>query len=39
MPRQFQQDEALRGLLDEVLLLAQQRNLSALQLLDLAHEL
>src|SRR5579885_1967964 len=39
MPRQFQQDEALRGLLDEVLLLAQQRNLGALQLLDLAHEL
>ncbi len=39
MPRQFQQDEALRGLLDEVLLLSQQRNLSALQLLDLAHEL
>ncbi|HLZ70386.1 MAG TPA: hypothetical protein VKV26_10815 [Dehalococcoidia bacterium] len=39
MPRQFQQDESLRALLDQFLLLTQQRNLSALQLLDLAHEL
>lgn len=39
MPRQYQQDENLRTLLDEILLLAQQRSLSALQLLDLTHEL
>jgi hypothetical protein len=39
MPRQFEQDQALRSLADEVLLLCQQRNCSALQLLDLAHEI
>ncbi|HEY7295455.1 MAG TPA: hypothetical protein VH916_10455 [Dehalococcoidia bacterium] len=39
MARQYQQDEALRGMLDQILVLVQQRNLSALQLLDLAHEL
>jgi hypothetical protein len=37
--RQFQRDEALQGLVDEILLTLQQRNLSALQLLDVAHEL
>lgn len=37
--RQFQRDEALQALVDEILLALQQRNLSALQLLDLAHEL
>ncbi len=39
MPRAYQLDEALRALTDEVLLLLQQRNLSALQMLDLAHEI
>jgi hypothetical protein len=39
MPRQYQLDEALRALTDEVLLVLQQRNLSALQMLDLAHEI
>lgn len=37
--RQFQRDETLRSLVDELLLIAQQRNLSALQLIDVAHEL
>ncbi len=37
--RQFQRDEALQHLVDEILLALQQRNLSALQLLDVAHEL
>jgi hypothetical protein len=39
MPRQFQRDESLRALVDQILLTVQQANLSALQLLDLAHEL
>ncbi len=39
MPRQFQRDESLRTLVDQILLTVQQANLSALQLLDLAHEL
>lgn len=39
MPRQFDRDPALRAGVDEILLLAQQRNYSALQLLDLAHEI
>lgn len=39
MARQFEQDAALRAILDELLLMLQQRNLSALQLLDVAHEL
>ncbi len=39
MPRQYQPDESLRAMLDQVLLLVQQANLSPLQLLDLAHEL
>lgn len=37
--RQFQRDETLQVLVDEILLTLQQRNLGALQLLDLAHEL
>lgn len=37
--RQFQRDEALRALTDQVLLAVQQANLSPLQVLDLAHEL
>ncbi len=40
MARQFQRDEALTGLVDQVLLLLlQQHNLSALQVLDVAHEI
>lgn len=39
MPRQFRRDEALQTLVDQVLLQLQQANLSALQLLDIAHEL
>ncbi len=39
MPRQFERAEALRTAVDEILLLAQQRNFSALQLLDIAHEI
>jgi hypothetical protein len=39
MPRQYQPDDSLRAMLDQVLLLVQQANLSPLQLLDLAHEL
>jgi hypothetical protein len=39
MARQFVRDEALRAAVDEVLSLAQQRSYSALQLLDLAHEI
>ncbi len=39
MARQFQRDEALQRLIDQILLQLQQANLSALQLLDVAHEL
>ena len=39
MPRQFQRDEALQALVDQLLAQIQQANLSALQLLDVAHEL
>ncbi len=39
MPRQYQPDDSLRAMLDQVLLLVQAANLSPLQLLDLAHEL
>lgn len=39
MPRQYQPDDSLRTMLDQVLLLVQAANLSPLQLLDLAHEL
>jgi hypothetical protein len=39
MPRQFQHDESLRAMVEQILLTVQQANLSALQLLDLAHEL
>jgi len=39
MARQFEQDAALRAILDDLLLMLQQRNLSALQLLDVAHAL
>jgi hypothetical protein len=38
MPRQFQRDEALQALVDQLLVQIQQANLSALQLLDVAHE-
>ena len=39
MARQYQLDERLRTLVDQILLTLQQQNLSALQLLDVAHEL
>jgi len=39
MPRQFQRDEALQALVDQLLAQLQQANLGALQLLDVAHEL
>jgi len=39
MPRQFQRDEALQALVDQLLVQIQQANLGALQLLDVAHEL
>lgn len=37
--RQFQRDEALRALTDQILLLLQQSNVSPLQALDVAHEI
>jgi hypothetical protein len=39
MPRQFARDDSLRAVVDEILLLVQERGYSALQLLDIAREL
>ncbi|MHB8575173.1 MAG: hypothetical protein ACYDCQ_07550 [Dehalococcoidia bacterium] len=39
MARQYQLDERLRTLVDQLLLSLQQQNLSALQLLDVAREI
>lgn len=39
MPRHYQIDERLRTLTDQLLLILQQQNLSALQILDVAHEI
>jgi len=38
MSRQFRRDEALQALVDQLFVQIQQANLSALQLLDVAHE-